>query len=83
MGQLGNCTYCLGLAMGYHMGMGREPTHHRYQPMTYAERRALAAKRLANPSLYTRNAEQVTDQHQAAREARSRRVEDNGIIWVG
>jgi hypothetical protein len=51
--------------------------------MTLAERRALAAKRLANPALYTRNAEQAIDQHQAAREARSRRVEDNGITWIG
>jgi len=51
--------------------------------MTYAERRALAAKRLANPALYTRNAEQLSAEQQAAREARSQRVEDNGITWVG
>lgn len=51
--------------------------------MTYAERRALAAKRLANPALYTRNAEQTISEQQVAREARSQRVEDNGITWIG
>lgn len=70
----------------YLRGMGGKATHHTHRQaptMTYTERRALAAKRLANPALYTRNAEQLSTEQQAAREARSQRVEDNDIIWIG
>ena len=52
--------------------------------MTYQERQAQARKRLADHAAGKRvYFEQATRDHDAAREARSQRVEDNGITWRG
>lgn len=46
--------------------------------MTYAERRALAAKRLANPALYTQQS--VNAEQQARDDVRTDRAIDRGLI---